>query len=67
MFTGTRGEGRGGRGRQRLRNDKGGGAVSKKIFFGPSGPQFGLKIRGNPGSLGPSPGSASGNNNNNNN
>ena len=66
MFTGTRGEGRGGRGRQRLRNDKG-GAVSKKIFFGPSGPQFGLKIRGNPGPLGPSPGSASGNNNNNNN
>ena len=38
MFTGTRGEGRGGRGRQRTRNDKGGGAVSKKIFFGPSGP-----------------------------
>ena len=69
MFTGTQGEGRGGRGRQRTRNDKGGrgGAVSKKIFFGPSGPQFGLKIRGNPGSLGPSPGSASGNNNNNNN
>ena len=68
MFTGTRGEGRGGRGRQRTRNDKGGGgAVSQKIFFGPSGPQFGLKIRGNPGPLGPSPGSASGNNNNNNN
>ena len=66
MFTGTRGEGRGGRGRQRLRNDKW-GADSKKIVFGPSGPQFGLKIRGNPGSLGPSPGSASGNNNNNNN
>lgn len=66
MFTGTRGEGRGGRGRQRTRNDKGGGAVSKKIFFGPSGPQFGLKIRGNPGPLGPSPGSVSGNNNNNN-
>ena len=70
MFTGTRGEGRGGRGRQQTRNDKGGwggGAVSKNIFFGPSGPQFGLKIRGNPGPLGPSPGSASGNNNNNNN
>ena len=33
MFTGTRGEGRGGRGRQRLRNDKGGGGQSPKKFF----------------------------------
>lgn len=58
MFTGTRGEGRGGRGRQRTRNDKrGGGVVSKKSFTGPSGPQYGLKIRGNSGPLGPSPGS----------
>ena len=34
MFTGTRGEGRGGRGRQRLRNDKGGGQSQKKFFSG---------------------------------
>ena len=67
MFTGTRGEGRGGRGRQRTCNDEGGGAVSQKIFFGPSGPQFGLKIRGNPGPLGPSPEPATDNNNDNNN
>ena len=69
MFTGTRGEGRGGRGRQRTCNDEGGGggAVTQKIFFGPSGPQFGLKIRGNPGSLGPSPEPATDNNNDNNN
>ena len=67
MFTGTRGEGRGGRGRQRTRNDKGRGGSLQKNFFRPSVPQFGLKIRGNPGPLGPSPGSASGNNNNNNN
>ena len=31
-----------------------GGAVSKKMFFRPFGPQFGLKIRG----AGPFPGSA---------
>ena len=31
------------------------GAVSKKIHFRPSGPQFGLKLRGAPG---PFPGSA---------
>ena len=28
-----------------------GGDVSKKIFFGPSWPHFGLKIRGGPGPL----------------
>ena len=68
MFTGTRGEGRGGRARQRTRSDKGGGGtVTKKIFFGPSGPQFGLKIRGNQGPLGLSAGSATYNNNDNNN
>ena len=35
--------------------DKGGGAVSQKLFFGP---QFGLNIRGGggPGPTGPSPG-----------
>ena len=36
----------------------GGGAISKKIFFGPLGPQFGLKIRGEGGPPGTSPGSA---------
>ena len=36
-----------------------GGAVSKKQFFGPSGPHFGRKIRGgDPGPQYPSPGSA---------
>ena len=30
-----------------------GGAVSKQIFFSPSMPQFGLKIRGGPGPPGP--------------
>ena len=37
--------------------DKGGSGLPKK-FFGPFGPQFGLKIRGGPVPLGPSPGSA---------
>ena len=37
----------------------GGGAVLKNIFFVPLEPQFGLKIRGTPGLLGPSPVSAS--------
>ena len=37
-----------------------GGAVSKRIFR-PFEPQFGLKIRGEPGPPGHSPGSASGN------
>ena len=34
--------------------DKGGGVVAKN-FFPPFGPKFGLKIRGEPGSLGPLP------------
>ena len=38
--------------------DKGVGAVSKKNIFRPLEPQFGLKIRGRPGSPGPSPESA---------
>ena len=37
---------------------RGGGAVLKKNFFRPFGPQFGLKIRGGRASPGPSPGSA---------
>ena len=48
MFTGTRGEGRGvGEGSEHVMIKEGGGAVSKKIFVGPSGPQFGLKITDN--------------------
>ena len=34
------------------------GGSPKKIFFRPFGPQFGLKIGGDQGPLGPSPGSA---------
>ena len=34
------------------------GAGLQKNFFPPFGPQFGLKIRGEPGPPGPSPGSA---------
>ena len=34
---------------------KRGGLVSQKNFFGPFGPQFGLKIRGDPGPPDPSP------------
>ena len=37
---------------------EGGGAVKKKIFFRPFGPQFGLNIRMRAGPPGPSPGSA---------
>ena len=37
-----------------------GAPASKKIFFRPFGPHFGLKIRGRPRSPGPSPGSATG-------
>ena len=37
---------------------KGGGPVSKKRFFGPFGPQLGLKLGGGPGPPGPSPRSA---------
>ena len=52
-----RGEGGGGRARSSRLLDKGRGAVSKQIFFGPSGLSFGLKERGG-GPRGPSPGSA---------
>ena len=38
-----------------IRGGGGGGAVSE-IFFRPLGPQFGLKIRGRPGTPGSSPG-----------
>ena len=38
----------------------GGGGRSQKEFFRPFGLQFGLKIRGGPGSPGPSPGSVTG-------
>ena len=37
--------------------DKAGGGRSPKIFFRPFGLQFGLKMRGGAGPLGPSPGS----------
>ena len=37
---------------------QGGPPVSKNNFFRPLGPHFGLKIRGGPDPLGPSPGSA---------
>ena len=55
MFTGTRGEGRGGRGRQRTRNDKAGGAVSKKIFFRAFGASVWSQNKGEPGPPGPIP------------
>ena len=37
------------------RRSGGGLQKTQKIFFRPFGPQFGLKIRGNPGPPGPSP------------
>ena len=44
-------------GGQSSRTFDGGGGLQKN-FFRPFGPQFGLKIGGDPGPLGPSPGSA---------
>ena len=56
MFTGTRGEGRGGRGRQRTRNDKGGGGGSlQKKFFRAFGASVWSQNKGEPGPPGPIP------------
>ena len=53
MFTGTRGEGRGGRARQRTRNDKGGGDGDQKNFFRAFGASVWSKNKGEPGPPGP--------------
>lgn len=57
MFTGTRGEGRGGRGRQRTRNDKrgGGGGGLQKIFYRALGASVWSKNKGELGPPGPLP------------
>ena len=57
MFTGTRGEGRGGRGRQQTRNDKGGwgGGSLQKHFFRAFGASVWSQNKGEPGPPGPIP------------